>query len=151
MPILFDLKRTLNQTRSSALRPSLILRLTLLTVCAVSAMILSADGARLEPAAFQDYSSKRLPVARIVLGPKGFNPAEITRAKDPFILSVHNRSKIDDLTLSLAKVTGNKLREMKFQKKKLDWRSFITLPPGDYALTVVGRPEWVCNIKIKGN
>ena len=118
---------------------------------------LNADATRIgsaaknEPAAIQAPSDKRLPVARVILSPKGFAPAEITRPKGPFILTIHNRSKIDDLNLSLAKVAGNKVREMKFQRKKLDWRSFITLPPGDYALSVAERPGWVCNIKINAN
>jgi hypothetical protein len=103
------------------------------------------------PAAIPEYSVKRIPVAQIILGPKGFAPAEINRPKGPFILAIHNRAEIDDLSLSLSKVTGNKMREMNFRKKKLDWRSLITLPPGDYVLSVAGRPEWVCNIKIKGN
>jgi len=115
------------------------------------------DSARLEPvtkkepAAVQDYPEKRFSVARITLSRKGFAPAEITRPQGPFILSIHNRTKIDDLTLSLAKASENKLREMNFRGRKLDWRSFITLPPGDYTLSVAGRPEWVCKVKIKEN
>lgn len=104
-----------------------------------------------ELAAFDDFTGKRLPVARLTLDARGFTPASISRPKGPFILAIHNRSKIDDLNLSLSKVTGNKLREMNFRKQKLDWRSFITLPPGDYVLSVTGRPQWVCNIEIKGN
>lgn len=84
-----------------------------------------------------------------MLGPNGFTSAEISRPKGPFILAIHNRAKIDDLNLSLSKVAGNKLREMNFRKKKLDWRSVITLPPGDYVLSVAERPTWVCSIKIK--
>src|SRR5262249_54217859 len=65
-----------------------------------------------QPATPQEYSVKRIPVERTILGPKGFAPSDISRPKGPFILAIHNRAKIDDLNLSLAKVAGNKLREM---------------------------------------
>jgi hypothetical protein len=73
-----------------------------------------AGNAQVEPAAqngtpIPEFTVKRLPVARIMLGPNGFTSAEISRPKGPFILAIHNRANIDDLNLSLFKVAGNKL------------------------------------------
>jgi hypothetical protein len=112
---------------------------------------LHAGAVRPTPAAFDDFTGKRLPVARLTLDAKGFAPATISRPKGPFLLAIHNRTKIDDLDLTLSRVAGNKLRDVNFRKQKSDWRNFITLPPGEYVLSVAGRPAWTCNIQIRAN
>jgi hypothetical protein len=84
----------------------------------------------------------------ITIRPNGFEPSEITRPKGRFILAVDNRSGVEEVTLRLDRETGNREREVRVHRKKLDWREVFDLNPGRYTLTEANHPNWVCHITI---
>ena len=78
----------------------------------------------------------------------GFKPSEITRPRGQFVILVDNQSGLDDLTLRLQRVGGQKLREVRQTKKEQFVRQLEDLPPGEYQLTEAEHPDWVCRITI---
>lgn len=78
----------------------------------------------------------------------GFEPSEITRPMGRFALFVQNRSGLEEVTLRLDRVAGNRLREVPVNRNKLDWDDVLDLTPGNYVLTEANNPDWVCNITI---
>jgi hypothetical protein len=85
----------------------------------------------------------------ITLLPTGFSPSEISRPKGRFLVVIDNRTELEEVTFSLHRDDGQKLREAKRTKEQLIWRQIEDLPPGEYRLTVLDHPEWVCRITIK--
>lgn len=84
----------------------------------------------------------------LTIRPTGFEPSELTRPQGRFLLAVNNRSGLAEVNLRLDRVAGNRLREVRVPRNKLDWREFVELPPGRYLLTEAGQPNWVCSITI---
>ncbi len=78
----------------------------------------------------------------------GFQPAEITRPRGQFLILVDNQSGLDDLTLRLQRVGGQKLNEVRQTRKERIVRQVENLPPGEYQLTEAEHPDWVCRITI---
>ena len=93
-------------------------------------------------------ANDRLEVETIILTRFGFEPNEITRHEDEFLLSVENRSEVGDVDLHLDKLAGNRVHQQQVTKERPDWREFFKLEPGDYALTETSHPDWVCKIRI---
>jgi hypothetical protein len=85
-------------------------------------------------------------VQLIDLTPRGFEPAEFTRAEGKFLLAVNNRSGVDGLSLQLT-TRGRSVEARRLLKTKT-WRKAVTLSPGEYLLSVEGHPEWLCRITI---
>lgn len=90
---------------------------------------------------------ERIDAELVTLRPAGFEPAEISRAGGRFLLAVNNRSGLEGLTLRLATESGARERDVNLGRR-LRWRERLNLSPGDYALTVAGRPDWTCRITI---
>ncbi len=90
----------------------------------------------------------RIETELVTIRRHGFEPQEITRPADPFVLAVENRSGLEEVTLRLDRVAGNRLKEVNVPRKKLNWRDAFDLPPGRYVLTEANHPDWVCNITI---
>lgn len=84
----------------------------------------------------------------ITVTPKGFDPPEIKRPAGQVFLLLENRSGASDLTFELNRIAGSKLKEVNLKKGTLSWRPLVDLTPGDYALTEVNHPDWVCKITI---
>jgi hypothetical protein len=84
----------------------------------------------------------------ITITPRGFEPAEITRSKGRFLLAVDNRSGLDEVTLRLDRVAGNRLREVNVPRKELDWSEAFDLNPGQYVLSEANHPQWICRLTI---
>src|SRR5207244_939634 len=57
----------------------------------------------------------------IVLRPHGFEPAQITRRKEQFLLVVLNRSGVWEANYQLDRLAGNRLHETKVPREKVDW------------------------------
>jgi hypothetical protein len=89
-----------------------------------------------------------LSVENIILTRFGFEPNEIIRNEDEFLLSVENRSEVGDVDLHIDKVAGSRLHQQQVAKERPDWREFFKLEPGDYVLTEASHPDWICKIKI---
>ena len=84
----------------------------------------------------------------VTLLPEGFEPAEITRPRGEFLLVVHNRSGLDEVTWRLEREAGSRLREVRLGEGRLRSGSFEDLTPGTYLLSADGHPEWVCRVTI---
>jgi hypothetical protein len=90
----------------------------------------------------------RIETELVTIRRHGFEPQEITRPADPFILAVENRSGLEEVTLRLDRAAGNRLKEVNIPRGKLNWRDAFDLPPGSYVLTEANHPDWVCSITI---
>jgi hypothetical protein len=145
--------------RKTRIKNPIALLIALLTATLVStAFAMSASGWFAKPASTETAGGKsqtqtqptpaRIETELVTIRRHGFEPQEITRPAGPFFLAVENRSSLEEVTLRLDRVGGNRLREVNVPRKKLDWRDALDLPPGHYVLTEANHPEWVCNITI---
>lgn len=107
----------------------------------------TADRTELAASA-QNKDSERIEAERITLRQSGFEPREISRPHGRFLLAFDDRSGLEDVTLSLSRQTGERMREVRFDKNKERWRETLNLAPGRYQLSVTNHPEWVCSLTI---
>ncbi len=89
----------------------------------------------------------RVEVLRITLTPRGFEPASVSVAPGRILLAVDNRTGLPEVTLRLAGGAGP-LRERRFPRGRVKWREFYTLSVGDYLLSELNHPQWVCRIRV---
>jgi len=78
----------------------------------------------------------------------GFEPSEFKIPAGKCLLAVRNNSELANLDLELSRQAGQRLVAGRHDKGKKSWDRLLDLTPGDYALTVAGRPEWVCKITV---
>jgi len=78
----------------------------------------------------------------------GFIPAEITRPKGDFLISVTNLTGLPDIGVRLARETGEVVHRGKVPKQSRTLRQNVHLSPGNYLLTVIDHPEWSCRLTI---
>src|SRR5215213_6097832 len=95
----------------------------------------------------QGPNVERSNVAIIALRPSGFDPEKIIGLGSPFVLSVDNRTSLEDILLVLSDPAGNKLREVRLLRRR-KWKEVINLPSGRYTLTEAGHPDWNCQITV---
>ena len=91
--------------------------------------------------------SPGLEVELTTLRPAGFEPLEITRPKDPFVLFIDDRSG-KETSLVLQRVKGERLRTINLNRKKSEWQDVLDLSPGTYVLQDPSNPESRCQITI---
>jgi hypothetical protein len=95
----------------------------------------------------QHANVERGNVAIIALQPSGFDPEKIIGLGSPFVLSVDNRTGLEDILLVLSDPAGNKLREIRLLRRR-KWKEVLNLPSGRYTLTEAGQPDWICQITV---
>jgi hypothetical protein len=98
--------------------------------------------------ATQGKPDERIEVELVVVTPQGFEPAEVTRLHEPFILAVHNNSGAPTLSLQLDRVQGERIHEMRLRLGERRSHQRLNLPPGDYILSETDHPGWRCLIRI---
>ena len=96
----------------------------------------------------QGNSDERIEVELITVTPQGFEPAEVTRPHEPFILALHNNSGAPTLSLRLDRVQGERVHEMRLRLGERRSHQRLNLPPGDYILSETDHPGWRCLIRI---
>ena len=89
----------------------------------------------------------QLEVELITLRPAGFEPSEIIRPKDAFVLFIDDRSG-KETSLVLQRLKGERLRAINLNRKKSEWHDVIDLPPGTYVLQDANNSELRCQITI---
>jgi hypothetical protein len=94
------------------------------------------------------HTPEDLEVENFILTRFGFEPEQITRSKEDFLLSVENRSGVGDVELHLHKLAGNRVHQKLVPKERPDWQELFSLPPGEYVLTEASHPDWQCHITI---
>jgi hypothetical protein len=88
-------------------------------------------------------------VIQLLLRPEGFDSQTLTIDRGRYILILLNRTGLENLALRVSRVVGNseKPKELMFEgKKKYRIDNLIDLTPGDYVITVLEHPDWVCRI-----
>lgn len=76
----------------------------------------------------------------------GFEPSEIHRPAEPFLLAVNNHGRPADLSFEIFRLNGQKLHDIKAAKGEQRQRKILDLPPGQYLLKELSHPEWNCTI-----
>lgn len=84
----------------------------------------------------------------LILGPEGFTPGEVRRPAGRFMLSVDNRSGLNNVTFVLRRGDGNKVLEIKVSDRHGDWSEMIELQPGKYTFSEVSHPDWKCSFLV---
>ncbi|SRR6266571_2567456 len=84
----------------------------------------------------------------ITLRRTGFEPAEVTRAKGPFLLSIDNKSELGEMNFRFLRENGSNERELRHKNDKFHLRQVVDLQPGRYTLSEANHPEWTCRISI---
>lgn len=96
----------------------------------------------------QENARDRVEAESITLRPTGFDPKEITRRRGPFLLAASNRSGLEEVVLSLTRIDGNTVKELRVSRKQRAWQEVINLSPGQYILSEASHPDWICHITI---
>ena len=106
----------------------------------------------LEAAAADTPTPIPITVEPLTLTEQGFFPRTFSHPKGRFILVVNNRTRLDELNLTLSRDNGSKGREKQKDAKvphhQPDWNDEFDLTPGDYVLTEASNPKWECQITI---
>jgi hypothetical protein len=84
----------------------------------------------------------------ITILPTGFEPAELSRPRGPVVLSIFNRSGLEEVNVRLEAEAGPQLKEVRAPRKRLDIKEVVNLRPGRYRLTETNHPEWSCVITV---
>ena len=95
-----------------------------------------------------DSVSPPAEIELVTLTPSGFEPAEISRPKGPFVLFVDDRSGRENSSLGLQRVSGERLRTVSLQRNKSQWNDTVDLTPGTYILQDVNNAALRCQITI---
>jgi hypothetical protein len=98
--------------------------------------------------ATQGKADERIEVEVITVTPQGFEPAEVTRPHEPFVLAVHNNSGTPTLSLGLDRVGGQRIHEIRLRLGEHRSHQRLNLPPGEYMLSETDHPGWRCLIRI---
>ena len=93
-------------------------------------------------------SEKTLSTRVLVLNIDGFEPAEVIWEKKEFLLVIDNHTAITDLTFQLNREHGARVKEIKMNMRKQRTAGVFDLSPGQYVLTEVNHPDWVCRISV---
>jgi hypothetical protein len=97
----------------------------------------------------QSSEPNRIEAEIVTIRPFGFEPSRINRQDGRFLLFVQNRSGNTDLILRLDRLSGQRLREVRLPKTKLNFEDFIELPAGTHVLTEANHSQWKCEIVVR--
>lgn len=84
----------------------------------------------------------------LTLSPRGFEPSEVKRPAGRFMLVLNNHIGGEEVSLVLARVQGERLREVKMSRGRIRSVNEFDLPPGEYVLSTAEHPEWSCRITL---
>jgi|GEM_PF-2057402 hypothetical protein len=98
-----------------------------------------------QPAMYQDAIED----VSLMLKADGFAPAEVRTHGKKFLLSLDNRTDLQQLTLRMARSDGLRIREIRVPGGGGgDWSELFELQPGTYTFSEVDHPNWICTIVI---
>ena len=107
-----------------------------------------APAAASTPATAPGGAEEGVEVEVLTLRPRGFEPAEVKRPAGRFLLAVSSQTGGEGVSLALARVQGQRLREMRMGRGRVRSVNEFDLPPGEYLLTAEGHPEWSCRLTL---
>lgn len=88
-------------------------------------------------------SQEAMEAELITIVRNGFEPAEIRRPAGKFLLAIDNRSGLREVNLSLVRVAGRSVQELRIRRERPDLRKVVELEPGAYLLTEANHPAWI--------
>lgn len=98
-----------------------------------------------QPAVYKDPIEE----VSLMLTSSGFAPAEIRPHGKKFLLSLDNRTDVQELTLRMARNDGVLIREIRVPGGSGgDWSELFELQPGNYTFSEVNHSNWTCTIVI---
>jgi hypothetical protein len=118
--------------------------LAAIVILAIGALVVTLGTLRRASTGHSDPTEIEL----ITLRPAGFEPAEITRPKGPFVLFIDDRSGRDNSALVLHRSNGGQLRAIGLKRQKSEWNDVVDLTPGTYILQDANNSESRCQITI---
>src|SRR5215207_2646259 len=86
--------------------------------------------------------NNRMEAELITIEPHGFEPAEIVRPRGRFLLSIDNRSGLEDIQLRLERADGGRVPALELRNRRLSWREDVDLPPGQYVIRETNQRDW---------
>jgi hypothetical protein len=89
--------------------------------------------------------SENVEVELITILPNGFEPGELVRPADSFVLMFDNQSGLEPLDLRLERTGMPRVSELHL-RRKTDSTKILNLPQGEYQVTEASHPEW--NLKL---
>lgn len=84
----------------------------------------------------------------LTLTSSGFAPAELRPHGKKFLLSLDNRTDVEELVLRMSGNDGVQIREVKVPRGSGDWSELFELPAGNYTFSEVNHGSWLCRIVI---
>ena len=119
-----------------------------IAVALVTAAMAQA-GSRVPADARAHLGQDPLPEVSLLLRSNGFDPAEVRPPSHRFLLSIDNRSGVNDLTLRLNRADGTQVRELHVSGAGGDWSETIDLSAGTYTLSEANHSAWLCTIIVQ--
>ena len=95
-----------------------------------------------------EWSQPKPQVISLRITRNGFEPASLTVPAGEYTLAVHNRTEMRSLQLSLDREAGPRLKEVRMDLEKLNWRGKTVFTPGRYTLSATEDPRWTCQITV---
>lgn len=144
------LKRILSFGPSKRVRNAAVLTAVVLTASAFAKM---RNASNPSGQFFQQIAvSDRVTESEVItLRPTGFEPSELTRAAGEFLLTINNRTGLEEINLTVSTDFGGIVRNFRANEGRLRSGGFQVLPPGRYVITETEHPEWICRITITPN
>jgi hypothetical protein len=90
----------------------------------------------------------QVPVLRVVVTPRGFEPAQATVAPGPLALVVINGSPLFDSLVTIARETGEKVLDEHLPRGKPQWGGVLNLTPGNYVVTEANHSDWSLKLTV---
>lgn len=116
--------------------------LTLFTVCMIAGSDKS-EGIR------SSFVQDPLPEVSMILKSNGFDPVEVRPPSHRFLLSIDNRSGVNDLILRLNRADGSQVQELHVTGAAGDWNETLDLSAGTYTLSEANHSTWYCTIIVQ--
>lgn len=137
--------------RMARLLPAALVILCLVAVAAGMG-VRSGWFAKLSGGAASAQATDKVESELITVRRFGFEPAVIKRPAGEVVFVINNRTHLQDLSLTLTRVQGNKptdkVKDVGMKRGHVNWIDRFNLPPGDYVLTEASHPEWKCAITL---
>lgn len=129
-------------------KPHLIFAGLLLVITACAAAALSANDLSTAVTAQADAALRGVQdELQIQLDGNGFAPAEVQHVAGTFAILVENSNVSGEYMLRLKNTDGALIKEVQVQKGSSAWT--VTLSAGEYMLTEVSHPQWLCRITVQ--
>jgi hypothetical protein len=92
---------------------------------------------------------ERIPVLILNIDRDGFGRRSLEIPVRRFFLVLRNGTGLRDLAVSFDRVSGEKIKDVSLQSRRMRTATLMDLGPGSYKLSAVNHPDWTFEITIK--